>query len=94
MVIYSLTTQDFASRLLRGVNSDLLFFRLAALKSLANFTVGPLLPTLRVGYTCVFRLASPKNSGVIFSQILSCQTITLTQNYLLHSLIEALFMRT
>ena len=35
IVLYSLTTRNFASRLLRGVNSDLLFSRLAALRSLA-----------------------------------------------------------
>ncbi len=32
-------------------------------------------PRQNLGYAYVFRLASRKNSGVIFSQILSCQTI-------------------
>ncbi len=54
---------------------DLLFFPLAALKSLADFIVGPLIPTLRVGYACVFRLASEKNTCVNFAQILPWRTI-------------------
>ena len=47
------------------MNSDLLFFRLAALKSLA---VASAMPTF-------FALLAKKNSGVIFSQILNWQTI-------------------
>ncbi len=46
---------------------DLLFFPLAALKSLADLIVGPLIPTLRAGHACVFRLASEKNTCVNFA---------------------------
>ncbi len=59
------------------MNSDLLFLAsliVASLLGVPPCCVGK--PRQNLGYAYVFRLASRKNSGVIFSQILSCQTIT------------------
>ncbi len=58
------------------MNSDLLFLAsliVASLLGVPPCCVGK--PRQNLGYAYVFRLASRKNSGVIFSQILSCQTI-------------------
>ena len=58
---------------------DELFFCLSSPKSLADFTVGPLFPTLRVGYAYVFWLDSQKNSNVIILTNLKLSDYTLGQ---------------
>ncbi len=64
------------------MNSDLLFLAsliVASLLGVPPCCVGK--PRQNLGYAYVFRLASRKNSGVIFSQILSCQTITVNTDF-------------